>query len=145
MHITHGLTRKGRRAPEHYVWHGMIDRCTRENHPAWCNYGGRGILVCERWRHFRFFLEDMGRRPSPNHTLDRIDNSKGYGPGNCRWATRLEQHRNERRNVNLTFLGRTQCVAAWAEEVGLHRNTILRRIKRGWSIEDAISKANKRR
>lgn len=75
----------------------MIQRCTNPNNPAWRLYGGRGITVCARWRDFPAFLADMGERPN-GLTLDRIDNDRGYEPGNCRWATWSEQRSNQRRN-----------------------------------------------
>lgn len=87
--------------PEHRVWRGMQERCYNARRQDWPDYGGRGITVCDRWRDsFETFLADMGPRPSPKHSVDRIDNAKGYEPGNCRWATATEQARN-RRNVKL--------------------------------------------
>lgn len=80
-----------------YVWSDMKRRCHRENHHAYANYGGRGITVCERWRNsFAAFLEDMGPRPDPKLTLERVNNDAGYGPDNCIWATRLQQSLNKR-------------------------------------------------
>jgi hypothetical protein len=87
----HGMTR----SPTHNTWRGMIDRCTNSKHKAWPHYGGRGITVCERWRSFDNFYEDMGVRPE-GRTLDRIDNDGNYEPGNCRWATMAEQKANQR-------------------------------------------------
>ena len=87
-----------RYSSEYSTWKGMIQRCTDPAHSGWHNYGGRGISVCERWRaSFAMFLGDMGRRPTPAHTLERIENDSGYFPGNVRWATRKEQAANSRR------------------------------------------------
>lgn len=89
----HGM----RSAPEYQVWRGMKLRCHSPTHIRFCDYGGRGICVCDEWRtSFSTFFRDMGPRPSPDHQIDRIDNSRGYEPGNCRWVTRLENMRNRR-------------------------------------------------
>ena len=90
---THG----GRRTPEYETWCGMIRRCENPKNHAFHRYGGRGISICERWRNdFSAFLADVGPRPSPEHSIDRIDNDRGYEPDNCRWATALVQARNTR-------------------------------------------------
>lgn len=121
------------------IWAGMIGRCSCPSTTGYRWYGGKGIKFAPEWREFSRFLADMGEPPSAEHTLDRIDNAGDYGPGNCRWATRKEQMRNQTRNRWVTFEGRTQCVADWAIEYGLSHHCLLRRLyKYGWSVERAL-------
>lgn len=136
---THGMGR----TPEYRAWNGMKERCGRPSHAAYHNYGGRGVQVCERWsgpHGFAAFLEDMGRRPSPRHTLERIDNSRGYEPGNCHWATTGEQARNKRTNLVIEHDGRRMVLADWAKETGLSRHCISRRLKAGWPVSLIFSR-----
>ena len=92
----HGHCPVGYKSPEYLTWDGMLQRCTNPNAKAYKNYGGRGITVCSGWLKFENFLADMGRRPD-GLTLDRIENEGNYEPGNCRWATRIEQSANSRK------------------------------------------------
>jgi hypothetical protein len=118
-------------------WKAMIQRCTDPNYSAFRYYGGRGIKVCARWMRYPPFAEDMGHRPD-GATLDRIDTTKGYEPGNCRWATWTEQQNNKRNNRRVTHEGRTQTVAQWAREKGLKAGLVIDRLDLGWTPERAL-------
>jgi hypothetical protein len=135
----HGEAWRTSRTCEYSIWQAMVQRCTNPNNKGYLKYGGRGIGVCDRWREYENFLADMGRRPSDSHSLDRINNDKGYEPSNCRWATLIEQANNTRTNKHLTFRGRTQTVADWAREIGIKQNTLVGRIRKGWSVEKALT------
>lgn len=119
-------------------WSHMIGRCTNKNDARYHDYGGRGISVCERWEMFENFMADMGEAPRCL-TLDRINVNGNYEPGNCRWATDKEQARNTRANRIVQAFGKEISLAEWAELTGLNRQTIESRIKRGWTIEDALT------
>lgn len=132
---------------EYGIWVGMHIRCYYPSQPGFRNYGGKGVGICDRWRRrahsrageeFLAFLADMGPCPSDKHTIDRVDNDRGYEPGNCRWATFKEQQRHRSNNNVIEFNGRAQCASAWAEETGIHVTTITSRLKLGWSVEDAL-------
>jgi hypothetical protein len=125
--------------PAYVCWKSMKARCSDPGRKDHKRYGGLGITVCERWQNsFKDFLEDVGDRPSLNHSLDRIESTLGYQPGNIRWSTAKEQSRNTKTNRLLTYDGRTQCLAAWAEELGLKQATISTRLNRCWSVERAL-------
>ena len=132
--ITHGMAR----TPTYIVWANMVARCTNSESQSWHNYGGRGITVCERWLTFSNFLEDMGERPE-GMSLDRRDNSKGYEPGNCRWATREEQANNTRSNLVIEFEGQKKSASEWGRERGIPGYLVAQRIRRGWSAYRAIT------
>lgn len=120
-------------------WKSMMARCYQTTHIGYKRYGGLEITVCERWHDFALFLADMGQCPGPKMTLDRKKNEFGYTPGNCRWATRVEQARNKTNNRLLSHSGETLCVSAWAERTGLAAETILKRLLRGWSVDRALT------
>jgi hypothetical protein len=109
----------------------MKKRCNNPAATAYSYYGGRGIGYCERWEQFENFFEDMMPTYEPGLQIDRIDNDKDYCKENCRWTTRKVNGRNKRNNKMVTIDGKTQCVAAWAEEAGLTYSTIRLRIRRG--------------
>lgn len=124
---------------EHKIWCRMICRCHTPSVPDYPRYGGRGIYVCDRWRNsFEAFLADMGPRPSPKHSVDRIDNDGPYSPENCRWATAKEQCRNTRRNRIVTYQGRQMSLAEAVELSGLNYGTVKWRLQNGRSEEEAF-------
>jgi hypothetical protein len=130
------------------IWHGMIKRCTNKEREDYANYGGRGITVCERWlgeSGLANFHADMGERPSDEHTLERIDNNKGYSPENCRWATHFEQNRNQRTNLRITAFGQSMIAADWCLLYGAHRSSLGRLLRKGKTPEEAIIALKNRR
>lgn len=134
-YVTHGLSG----TDTHRIWKGIVSRCTIPSATGYARYGAKGVSVCDRWSiSYENFLSDMGERPSKDYSVDRIDNTKGYSPENCRWATRLEQNRNTRSNRNITVDGITKCNSEWAESIGVHESLIRQRMARGWSAEDAV-------
>lgn len=136
----HGHNKVGRRTREYQAWASAIDRCHNPRATAYPGYGARGIHVCELWRHsFDAFLADMGPAPTQRHTLDRIDNTKGYEPGNCRWATAREQANNTRANRRLTWMGITATAAQWARALGVRGQSITNRIDCGEPVEEVFA------
>ena len=121
-------------------WKSMMQRCHDPKARNYPRYGGAGVTVCERWRDFASFLADMGECPNLAHTLDRLKNDRGYEAGNCRWATKAEQSRNRPSFcVRLTHNGVTKNATDWAAEVGISANTLLHRVKLGWSAERVLT------
>lgn len=138
--IVHGDSARGKMTAEYRAWSNAIDRCERSSNKSFKYWGGRGISMCPRWReNFANFLADMGRKPSPAHMIDRIDNNGNYEPGNCRWATRKEQMRNRRNRRSITVEDRTMCLAEWSEEAGIKVSTIWQRLRNGWAPERAVT------
>ena len=133
---THGLSH----TPEHNIWCLMRARCTNPKRSGFVRYGARGITVCERWNHsFQNFLADMGKRPTPQHTLERKDNDGPYSPENCVWASLHTQARNRRNNRYITLDGTTKCLVEWLAIKGIRTSTYTERRCRGWSAERALT------
>lgn len=124
--------------PEYAIWIGMKKRCYNKNDSNYKHYGGRGIVICERWQKFANFFTDMGPRPTPTHSIDRIDNNKGYSPDNCRWATRSEQANNKSVNRRLEIRGQIKTRAEWAALAGICHRTLITRLRKGWTPEKAV-------
>lgn len=131
-------THKLSKSPEYAIWCAMKARCFNKKNRDYKNYGRRGITVCKRWMKFENFISDMKKRPGPKHSIERIDNSKGYSNENCKWATREEQSRNTRKTIYITLNGVTKCITDWSKITGLKRNTIQYRLKRGWTPANTL-------
>ena len=116
----------------------MRQRCNNPHFPAYPHYGGRGIVICERWSRFENFLADMGNRPTPEHELDRIDNDGPYSPSNCRWTTCTVNQNNRRSNRILEWDGKRLTVAEWSRELGVKAATLYQRLHQGWSVERCL-------
>jgi len=128
------------RHPLYSTWAGMRERCYKTFNISYPNYGGRGIKVCDRWQNsFRNFYDDMGDRPSPSHTLDRLDNNKDYSPENCAWSTKEEQGSNKRNTIKLFYRGGVITYRDAAAISGLSHKRLYSRIAmQGWTVERAI-------
>lgn len=135
LRLTHG----GRKSPEYQVWIQMLQRCKNPRNRNYKNYGGRGITVCERWRDFSAFMEDMGSRPHAGLTIERKDNNRGYTAENCIWGTREEQANNSRHNRLITFNNQTLTVSQWAALLGMKSTVIINRLRIGWPEELALT------
>jgi len=138
---THGHSRQfGSPTPEYQSWCHALQRCHNPKNGAYKNYGARGIIVCRTWRKsFTAFLRDVGPRPGPGYTIDRIDNNGGYFPSNVRWATKLEQVHNSRVVKPRRAFGRIQCLSSWVLEFGVKRSTVEGRLRRGMTLEAALT------
>lgn len=118
----------------------MLYRCRSTTAKDYEYYGAKGVTVDPRWNTFEAFLADMGEAPSKTHTLDREDNSKGYSPENCRWATKTEQANNKSNTVFVTYKGETVSRADLARREGVNLQTLIYRLRSGMSAEEAIAK-----
>lgn len=137
----HGHRRRNvKMEPEYYTWKRMRQRCYDAHTHEWERYGGRGIVVCERWTGFTLFLADMGPRPSPMHSLDRFPDTNGnYEPGNCRWATASQQARNKGNTRWVTLGGDTMSLADAVEKHNAVYRLVSARLRLGWDIMDALT------
>jgi hypothetical protein len=136
---THGMSRSPETQREYKIWVQMIQRCHNPNDAAFPRYGGRGIVVCERWRNsFEAWHEDMGRRPAGT-SIDRIENGGNYEPGNCRWATRIEQMLNSRAVVAVVVGGQTMSFRRAARALGTHYQSLQRlRMRHNFSHQEVV-------
>jgi hypothetical protein len=131
----HGLTGTS----EMYTWNAMWDRCYDPKSKSFARYGGRGIKVCDRWLNsVEAFVQDMGPRPSPDHSIERSDNDGDYEPSNCKWATRHEQSRNRRSSRFVKYNGERVNLLDMANRYNLKRATLTQRLDAGWPVEKAL-------
>lgn len=131
---THGM----RRTPTYIAWVNMLQRCENPRATAYRKYGAKGVTVCERWHVFADFLADMGECPA-GLSLDRRDNARGYEPDNCRWVTMQAQQNNRGGNRKLTVRGETLGIVEWGRRSGIDHHTILARLRKGMSPEEAVA------
>ena len=131
----------------HRIWHSMYCRCYYKTTNQYKNYGGKGIKVCEEWKHIEGFINfynwAINNGYSEELTLDRIDNSKDYCPNNCRWATPKFQSNHKTNNVLYTFNNKTQTAKQWCDEYGILQTTLNDRLKRGWTLDQALTISTK--
>lgn len=141
------MVKKGKhgqsRHPLYHTWANMMLRCYKETDRGFHRYGGRGITVCDRWHSLLAFIEDMGERPSPQHSIDRINNNGNYCPENCRWATKLEQAENRRTTILHTLNGESRSVPDWARQYNVPRHRVYQRLKYGWTLLDALTRPSR--
>lgn len=144
--LKHGYARKGRLHPLYSAWGTMLSRCTNPRADGFKDYGARGIQVCERWNRgdgkrsgFECFLLDVGPRPTRRHSLDRIDNDRGYEPTNCRWATKRQQNLNRRMTRRIKLCGAEIAFIDACEIAGLSPKVVEARVRSRWSMDRAFN------
>lgn len=133
--------KRAKRKPLYGIWEGMRARCHNPKYVNYRLYGARGIYVCDRWRYsYENFFHDMSPRPSPQHSIDRIDNDGPYSPENCRWADQKTQTRNKRDTIWVTIEGQKYLAVDLAQQVGIKTDTLVARVKRGLTYEQVTSR-----
>lgn len=136
--VKHGL----RNHPLYKTWSHMMDRCNNPKNKSYRDYGARGISVCKEWsgdNGLANFIRDMKEKPGQFHSIDRIDNDRGYSKDNCRWVTRDIQNKNTRKNIHIEYDGRIAVARDWDRISGFSGGTVRRRIVKGWTIEEALT------
>ncbi len=134
LNTTHGMSH----TRTYTIWSTMRARCNNPSHKKYSRYGGRGISICARWNDYELFLADMGEAPI-GYSIDRINNNGNYSPSNCRWATAKEQANNTRRNVWLTWAGKTLSISDWAIVLKMNGATLYQRFHKGWDTERVLT------
>jgi hypothetical protein len=141
---THGNRVNRHKTDEYVAWTSMKERCYNEKNTHYKRYGGRGIIVCDRWRHsFEIFLADMGKKPSPKHSIDRIDNDGNYEPSNCRWATKKMQYSNRSDNRWLEYKGVRLILSDWSRKLKIDNASMYYQLSKNTfeeSVEYFVSK-----
>ena len=138
MKSKHGHATKDNISPEYRTWVAMRARCNNPNDQKYAAYGERGIKVCARWNDFGKFMADMGAR-GKSKRLGRFNINKGYTPANCGWVTLSESMNNRTDSRLLRYQGKKQTIAEWSRETGINKSTIWSRLKRGWTVGDALT------
>jgi len=138
VHGTHGMCN----TPEYNTWDGMKQRCSNPNHESFNHYGGRGIKVCDEWvNSFENFIIDMGKKPSANHSIERINNNENYHPSNCKWATHLEQSINKRTSKPIVYNGNPTTINQLSRDTGIAYSTLNHRIRKmAMSPDESVAK-----
>jgi len=137
-HKTHGMSK----TKEYKTWKYMMTRCHNKNYYAYNNYGGRGIEVCKNWHKFINFYNDMGKKPSDEYSIERIDVNKGYNKENCKWLLKSEQSSNRRNNIIVSYKGKNTKLYDLKEKSAVEYKTLNKRLYRGWDIERALNTPN---
>lgn len=134
--VTHGMSN----TDEYNIWRKIKNRCLCKTNDSYENYGARGITISNEWQDsFETFYKDIGPRPSKKHSVDRIDNNGNYCKENCRWATKIEQSNNTRRNIYLEYDGKNLTITDWSKLIGLDYRILSYRFKKGWSSEKILT------